>query len=112
MHTHRPEEAYHKKGWAEAGNTRIPTGRGNPPTKETPTDKNRKVKEGVEVTLTQLRNYLKIQINSEEITKNKQLNKSKRKASKPSTHGRSSSNTICPHLHNRKQEEGDRLTLK
>ena len=38
--------------------------------------------------------------------------KSKGKASKPCTHGRTSSNTICPHLHNRKQEEGDRLSLK
>ena len=37
----------------------------------------------MEVTLTQPRAYLEIQLNSE----NKQLNKSKRKASKPSTHG-------------------------
>ena len=37
------------------------------------------MKEGVEVTLTQPRAYLEIQLNSE----NKQLNKSKRKASKP-----------------------------
>ena len=43
MHTHSPEKAYHKKKeWVEAGNTRIPPGRGNPPTKETPTDKNRR----------------------------------------------------------------------
>ena len=70
------------------------------------------VKEGVEVTLTQPRTYLKIQLNSEEITKNKQLNKSKRKASKPCTHGRTSFNTTCPHLHNRKQEVEDRLTLR
>ena len=69
-------------------------------------------KEGVEVTLTQLKTYLEIQLNSEEITKNKQLNKSKRKASKPSTHGRTSSNKTCPHLHNRKQEVGDPLTLR
>ena len=41
------------------------------------------MKEGVEVTLTQPRTYLEIQLNSEVITKNKQLNKSKRKASKP-----------------------------
>ena len=68
--------------------------------------------EGVEVTLTQPRTYLEIQPNSEEITKNKQLNKSKRKASKPCTHGRTSSNTTCPQLHNRKQEVGDRLTLR
>ena len=33
MHTHSPEEAYHKKEWVEAGNTKIPPGRGNPPTK-------------------------------------------------------------------------------
>ena len=65
----------------------------------------------MEVTLTQPRTYLKIQLNNEENTKNKQLNKSKRKASKPCTHGRTSSNTTCPHLHNRKQEVGDRLTL-
>ena len=36
----------------------------------------------MEVTLTQPRTYLKIQINSEEITKNKQLNKSKTKSLK------------------------------
>ena len=65
-----------------------------------------------EATLTQLRNYLKIQLNSEDITKNKQLNKGTRKASKPCTHGRTSSNTTCPQLHNRKQEVGDRPTLR
>ena len=65
----------------------------------------------MEATLTQLRNYLKIQLNSEDITKNKQLNKGKRKASKPCTHGGTSSNTTGPHLHNRIQEMGDRLTL-
>ena len=64
------------------------------------------------VTLSQPRTYLKIKRNSEEITKNKQLNKSKRKASKPCTLGRTSSNTTCPHLHNRKQEVGVRLTLR
>ena len=37
------------------------------------------MKEGVEVTLTQPRTYLEIQLNSEEITKNKQLNESKEK---------------------------------
>ena len=111
VHTHSPVEAYHKKEWVEAGNTRIPTGRGNPPTKKTPTDK-RKVKEGGEATRSQPRTYLKTQINSEEITKNKQLNKNKRKASKPCTHGRTSSNTTCPQLHNRKQEVGERLTLR
>ena len=58
------------------------------------------------------RTYLKIQINNEEITKNKQQNTSKRKASKTCTHGRTSSNTTCPHLHNRTQEVGDRLTLR
>ena len=31
-----------KKEWVEAGNTRIPPGRGNPPTKESPTDNNRR----------------------------------------------------------------------
>ena len=41
-HTHSPEEAYQKKEWVEAGNTRIPPGRGNPPTKETLTDKKRR----------------------------------------------------------------------
>ena len=41
-HTHSPEEAYHKKEWVEAGNTRIPPRRENPPKKETPTDKNRR----------------------------------------------------------------------
>ena len=66
----------------------------------------------MEVTLTQPRTYLEIQLNSEEITKNKQLNKNKRKASKPCTHRRMSSNTTCPHQHNRKQEVGDRLTLR
>ena len=66
----------------------------------------------MEATLSQPRTYLKILINSEEITKNKQLNKSKRKASKPSTYRRTSSNTTCPHLHNRKQDGGDRLTLR
>ena len=67
------------------------------------------MKEGVEVTLTQPRTYLKVQINSEEITKNKQLNKSKRKASKPCTHGRTSSNTTCPTYTT--EEVGDRLIL-
>ena len=66
----------------------------------------------MEVTLTQPRTYLEIQLNSEEITKNKQLNKSKRKASKTCTHERTSSNTTCPNLHNRKQEVGDRMTLR
>ena len=43
MHTHSPEKAYHKKKeWVEAGNTRIPPTRGNPSTKETPTDKKRR----------------------------------------------------------------------
>ena len=43
MHTHSLEKAYHKKKkCVEAGNTRIPPRRGNPPTKETPTDKNRR----------------------------------------------------------------------
>ena len=70
------------------------------------------MKDGVEVTLSQPRTYLKIQINSEEITKNKQLNKSKRKDSRNCTHGRSSSNTTVSHLQNRKQEVGDRLTLR
>ena len=67
------------------------------------------VKEGVEVTLTQPRTYLEIHLNSGEITQNKQL-KSKRKASKPCTYGRMSSNTTFPQLHNRKQEVEDRLT--
>ena len=66
----------------------------------------------MEVTLTQPRTYVEIQLNSEENTQNKQLNKSKRKASNPSTHGRTSSNTTCPHLHNRKQEVVDRLMLR
>ena len=70
------------------------------------------MKEGVEATLTQCRTYLEIQLNSGEITKNKKLNKSRRKASKPCTHGRTSYNTTCPQLHNRKQEVGDRLTLR
>ena len=67
------------------------------------------VKEGVEATLTQPRTYLEIQLNSEEITKNKQLNKSNRKAlyirKNEIQHN-------LPHLHNRKQELGDRLTLR
>ena len=65
----------------------------------------------MEVTLTQPRTYLEIQLNSGEINQNKQLNKSKRKPSKPCTYGRTTTNTTCPHLHNRKQEVGDRLTL-
>ena len=40
--THSPEKAYHKKEWVEAVNKMIPPGRGNPPTKETPTDKKRR----------------------------------------------------------------------
>ena len=52
-------------------------------------------KEGVEVTQTQPRIYLEIHLNSGEITHNKQLNKSKRKASKPCKHRRTSSNTTC-----------------
>ena len=66
----------------------------------------------MEVTLTQPRTYLEIQLNSGEITQNKQLNKSMRKTSKPCTHGRTSSNTTFPHMHNRKQEVEDRLTLR
>ena len=62
----------------------------------------------MEITLTQPRTYLEIQLNSE----NKQLNKSKRKASKPCKHRRTSSNTNCPHLQNRRQEVGERLTLR
>ena len=68
------------------------------------------MKEGVVATITQPRTYLEIQINIEEITKNKELNTIKRKASKLCTHRTTSSNTTCPHLHNRKQEVGDRLT--
>ena len=41
-HIHSPEETYHKKEWVEARNTRVPPGRGNQQTKETPTDKNRR----------------------------------------------------------------------
>ena len=66
----------------------------------------------MEVTLTQPRTYLEIQLNSEEIIQKKQLNKSKRKASKPCTHRTTSSNTTVSHLQNRKQEVGDRLTLR
>ena len=62
----------------------------------------------MEVILTQPRTYLEIQLNSE----NKQLNKSKRKATKPCKHRRTSSNTNCPHLQNRRQEVGERLTLR
>ena len=64
------------------------------------------MKEGGETTQSQPRTYLKIQLNSEEITKNKLLNKSNRKALKPSTHGRTSSNTTCPHLHKEKKRWG------
>ena len=71
-----------------------------------------KEKEGVGVTLTHPRAYLEIQLNNREITENKQLYKSKRKASKPCTYRITSSNTTCPHLHNRKQEVGERLTLR
>ena len=60
----------------------------------------------MEATITQPRTYLEIQLNSGEITQNKQLNKSKRKASEHCTHGRTSSNTTCPHLHNTIQEVG------
>ena len=87
-------------------NTRIPPGRGNPPTKEPPTAR-KKVKEGVEVTLTQPRTYLEIQLNSGEITQNKQLNKSKREDSKLCTHRRINFNTNCPHLNNRTQDVVD-----
>ena len=66
----------------------------------------------MEVTLTQPRIYLEIQINSEEITKNKQLKKTKRKAAKYCTYGRTRSNTRCPHLQNRKQDVEERLNLK
>ena len=45
----------------------------------------------MEVTLTQPRIDLGIQINSGEIAQNKQLNKSNRKVSKPGTHGTTSS---------------------
>ena len=37
-----PPTICHKKEYIEAVNTRIPPGRGNPPTKETPTAKNRR----------------------------------------------------------------------
>ena len=40
------------------------------------------MKEGGERTLSQPRTYLKLPINSEEITKNKQLNKNKKKSQK------------------------------
>ena len=50
----------------------------------------------MEVTLTQPKTCLEIQLNSEAITKNKQLNKSKRKVSKRCTYRRTSSNTTCP----------------
>ena len=69
------------------------------------------MKEGVEVTLTQPRTYLEIQLNSEEIIQNKQLNKSKKKASKPCTHRRTSFNTTCSHLYDKKLEVVDRLIL-
>ena len=41
-HTPSPENTYHKKEWVGDENTRIPPGRGNPPTKETAIDKNRR----------------------------------------------------------------------
>ena len=71
----------------------------------------KKVKEGVEATLTQPRTYLEIQLNSGEITQNKQLNKRKRESSKPCMHGRTSYKKTCPHLHNRIQEVVDTVTL-
>ena len=93
-------------------NTRIPAGRGTPPTKELSTDNNRRRwRGGVGITLTQPRTYLEIQLNGGEITQNKQLNKSKRESSKPCTHRKSSFNITCPHLHNRIQEAVDWVTL-
>ena len=56
------------------------------------------------------RSYLEIQLNSGEITQNKQLNKSKREAPKPCTHRRISFNTNCTHLHNRIQDVIDGVT--
>ena len=78
-------------------NTRIPAGRGNPPKKEPPIDSNKKVKDGVEATITQPRTHLEIQLNDGEITQNKQLNKSKREASKPCTHTKESASTQPAH---------------
>ena len=93
-------------------NTRIPAGRGTPPTKELSTDNNRRRwRGGVGITLTQPSTYLEIQLNGGEITQKKQLNKSKRQSSKPCSHGRTSFNTTCPHQHNWIQEVVDGVTL-
>ena len=56
------------------------------------------------------RTNLEIQLNGGEITQNKQLNKSERKALKLCRHGRTSFNTTCPHLHNRIQDMVDGVT--
>ena len=94
---HLPPTTYHKKVGRSCEHQdtswkRKPTNKGT-----TNRWQQKKVKEGVKATLTQPRTYLEIQLNSGEITQNKQLSKSKRKASKPCTHGRTSPNTTCPH---------------
>ena len=52
-----------------------------------------------------------ITTNGGEIAQDKQLNNSKRKASKPQTDRRTSFNTNCPHLHKRMQDMVDGVTL-
>ena len=47
---------------------------------------------------------MEIQQNGREITKNKLLNKTENKDSKPCTHRRISFKTTCPHVHNRIQD--------
>ena len=65
----------------------------------------------MKATLTQRRTGLEIQPNGGEITHNKQLNKSKREASKPGTHKRTGFNTTCLHQQNRIQDMVDGVTL-
>ena len=65
----------------------------------------------MEATLTQPRTDLETQLNGGEITQNKHLNKREREASKQWTDRKTGFNTTFPHLHNKIQEVGDRMTL-
>ena len=111
---HLPPTTYHQKRVGRNWVGRTPgylleekhTNKGN-----TNSEKEEKVKEGVEVTVTQPQTYLEIQLNSVEITQHKLLNRSKIKSSKPCKHGRITLNTTCPHLYIRIQQVLDRVTL-
>ena len=65
----------------------------------------------MKVTLTSTKDQSGIQLNGGEIIQNKQLDNSKREASKPQTDRRTSFDTTCPSMHKRVQDMVGKVTL-